>query len=162
MQALFTLQEDVKATKTDELRCLFVKKTNLVLDKQLFINVPFQSTNYKKKELWVENKMKKHIGDMCCPTCRIEKCVWFPPIKRLVSTTAKSAKPAITFWTFVLRTRNTIMLFVGDGTPCFAGKTSRDYEKEKRSPFLKKFHRQSQSSTPEREPKKQKFFPFTA
>ena len=42
----------------------------------------------------------------------------------------------------------TIMLFGGDGTHCFARKTSRDYKK-KHSPFLKKFLRQSQSSTPE-------------
>ena len=43
----------------------------------------------------------------------------------------------------------TIMLFGGDGTQCFARKTSRDYEKEKPSPFLKKFLRQSQPSTSE-------------
>ena len=31
------------------------------------------------------------------------------------------------------------MLFGGDGTHCFAKKSSRDYEKEKSSPFLKNF-----------------------
>ena len=46
----------------------------------------------------------------------------------------------------------TTMLFGADGTDCFAGKTSRDYENEKPSPFLKKFIRQSQSSIPEPEP----------
>ena len=45
------------------------------------------------------------------------------------------------------------MLFGGDGTHCFARKTSRDYEKEKPSPFLKKFLRQSQPSRTEPEPK---------
>ena len=55
----------------------------------------------------------------------------------------------------------TIMLFGGDGTHCFARKTSRDYEKEKGkpSPFLKKFLRQSQPSTTELEPKKDKSSP---
>ena len=48
----------------------------------------------------------------------------------------------------------TFMLFGGDGTHCFARKTSRDYGKEKPSPFLKKFLRQSQPSTSEPEPKK--------
>ena len=43
------------------------------------------------------------------------------------------------------------MLFVGDGTDCFAKNTSRDYESKKPSPSLKKFFRQSQSSTPERQ-----------
>ena len=46
------------------------------------------------------------------------------------------------------------MLFGGHGTHCFARKRSRDYEKEKPSPFLKKFLRQSQPSTPEPEPKR--------
>ena len=44
----------------------------------------------------------------------------------------------------------TIMLFGGDGTHCFAKKSGRDYEKEKSSPFLKKFLRQSQPSTSKR------------
>ena len=42
---------------------------------------------------------------MYCPTCRNEVFT-FPPIKRLVSTTVKSAKPAATFWIFLLRTKN--------------------------------------------------------
>ena len=54
------------------------------------------------------------------------------------------------------------MLFGGDATQCFASKTSRDYENEKLSPFLKKFHNQSQSSTPETAPKKAKIIPFMA
>ena len=54
------------------------------------------------------------------------------------------------------------MLFGGDGTHYFARKTSRDYEKEKPSPFLKKLLRQSQTSTPEPEPKKAKVIPFMA
>ena len=53
----------------------------------------------------------------------------------------------------------TIMLFGGDGTHRFARKTSRDYEKEKSSPFLKKFLRQSQSSTSELESNKVKMSP---
>ena len=55
--------------------------------------------------------------------------------------------------------KSTIMLFGGDGTPCSARKTSRDYEKERSSPFLKKFLRQSQPSTPEPEPKNVKMSP---
>ena len=45
------------------------------------------------------------------------------------------------------------MLFGGDGKHCFARKTSRDYKKEKPSPVLKKFLRQSQPITSELEPK---------
>ena len=50
------------------------------------------------------------------------------------------------------------MLFGGDGTHCFARKTSRDYEKEKTSPFF----RQSQPSTSELEAIKVEVFPFMA
>ena len=42
------------------------------------------------------------------------------------------------------------MLFGGEGTHCFARKTSRDSEKEKPSPFSKKFLRQSQSPAPKK------------
>ena len=54
------------------------------------------------------------------------------------------------------------MLFSGDGTHCFARKTSRDYEKEKPCPFLRKLLRQSQPSTSEREPEKVEVIPFMA
>ena len=53
----------------------------------------------------------------------------------------------------------TIMLLGGDGTHCFAKKTSRDYEEEKPSPFWEKFLRQSVSSKSEPSPKKAKMSP---
>ena len=53
------------------------------------------------------------------------------------------------------------MMFGDDGTHSFARKTSRDYEKEKPSPFLKKFLRQSQPSTSEPEPKNVEMSPNT-
>ena len=52
------------------------------------------------------------------------------------------------------------MLFGGDGTHCFAGKMSRDYEKEKRFPYLQKIFRQSDPRISEPEPKKSKVLPF--
>ena len=51
------------------------------------------------------------------------------------------------------------MLFGGDGTHCVARKMSCDYEKEKPSPFLKKFLRQSQPGKSEPAPKKAKMSP---
>ena len=48
---------------------------NLVPNKQLLLNVPFQSTKYRTKELCVDNKVRETIGDNCYPTCRNEKCV---------------------------------------------------------------------------------------
>ena len=70
---------------------------NLVPNKQLLPNVPFQSTKYRKKELCMDNKVQETIGDVDCPTCRNEKCVYISTKKRLASTTVKSAKPAAKF-----------------------------------------------------------------
>ena len=70
---------------------------NLVPNKQLVLNAPFQSSIYRKKELCVENKVRETIGDVYCPTCRKENVFTFQAIKRLVSTTVKSGKPAATF-----------------------------------------------------------------
>ena len=127
---------------------------NLVPNKQLLLNVPIQSTNYRKKELCVDNKVREVIGDVYCPTCSkrgtTNKTTSFYDCKKckacyhVLNIPFKDQKP-------------TIMLFGGDGTHCFARKTSRDYERP--SPFLKKFVRQSQPSTSEPEPKKDKSSP---
>ena len=45
-------------------------------DKQLFNKVPFQLTKFTKKELCVDNKVRETIGDVYCPTCRNENCVY--------------------------------------------------------------------------------------
>ena len=62
----FKLQEHVKTTKTDKTCFFFAKK--MLPEKQMFINVPFQSTKYTKKELGVDNKVREPIGDVYCPT----------------------------------------------------------------------------------------------
>ena len=85
----------------------------------------------------------------------------FQPIKRLVSNyNCKKCKACCNILNIPFKDQKpTIMLFGGDGTHCFAKKTSRDYEKETPSPFLKKFLRQSQPRRSEREPKKDKSSP---
>ena len=129
-------------------------------DKQIFINVPFQSTKYGKKELCVDIKKQETIGDVYCPTCRNEKCVYISTNKATSFYDCKKCKACCNVLNIPFRDQKpTIMLFGGDGTHCFARKTSRDYEKEKPSPFLKKFLRQSQPSTSERQPKKDKSSP---
>ena len=136
------------------------KKMNLVPNKQLLLNVRFQPTKYGKKELCVYNKLRETIGDVYCQTYRNEKCVYISTNETTSFYDCKSGKPAATFWIFPWRTQNRhICCFFCDGTNCFARKTSRDYEKEKPSPFLKNFFRQSQPSTSEPEPKKFKMSP---
>ena len=127
-------------------------------DKKLFNKVPFQSTKYRKKELCVDKI--KTIGDVFCPTCKNERCVYLSTNKTTSFHDCKKCKACCNVLNIPFNDQKpTIMLFGGDGTHCFARKTSRDYEKEKPSPFLRKFLRQSQPSTSEREPKKDKSSP---
>ena len=125
--------------------------------KHLFINVPFQSTKYGKKEWCVDIKVQESIGDVYCPTCRIEKCVYISTNRTTSFYDCRKCKACCHVLNIPFRDQKpTIMFFGCDGTQCFARKTSSDYEKEKPSPFLKKFLRQSQPSTSGPEPKKLK------
>ena len=126
---------------------------NVVPKKQLLLNVPFQSTKYRKKELCVDDKVRESIGDVFCPTCRNEKCVYISTNKTTSFYDYKKCKACCNLLNISFKDQKpTIMLFGGDGTLCFAKKTSRDYEEP--SPFLKNFLRQSQPSLSEPEPKK--------
>ena len=125
-------------------------------DKHIFINVPFQSTKYGKKELC--DKVRETIGDVYCPTCRKEKYVYLSTNEKTSFYDCKKCKACCNVLNIPFRDQKpTIMLFGGDGTHCFARKTSRDYEKP--SPFLMKFLRQSQPSTSKPEPNEVKKSP---
>ena len=133
---------------------------NLVPNNQLLLNIPFQSTKFRKKELCVDNKIRETIGDVYCPSCRNEKCVYISTNKTTSFYGCKKCKACCSVLNIPFTEQKpTIMLFGGDGTHCFARRTSRDYEKEKPSPFLKKFLRQSRPRTSEPEPKKVKMRP---
>ena len=127
-------------------------------DKQFLLNAPFQSSKYRKKELCVDNRVREIIGDVYCPTCRNEKCVYLSSNETTSFYDCKKCKACCHVLNIPFKDQKpTIMLFGGDGTHCFARQTSSDYEKP--SPFLKKFLHQSQTSTSEREPKKDKSSP---
>ena len=128
---------------------------NLVPNKQLLPNVPFQSTKYRQQELCVDYKVLETIGDVYCPICRNEKCVYISNNNTTNFYDCEKSKACRNVLKIPFKDQNpTIMLLGGDGTHCFAKKTSREYEEEKPSPFLKEFLRQSQPSAPEPEPKK--------
>ena len=127
----------------------------------MFNKVPFQSTKNRKKELCVDDKVREIIGDVYCPTCKNEKCVYLSTNETTSFHDCKKCKACCHVLNIPFRDQKpTIMLFDCDGTHCFTRKTSRDYEKEKPSPFLKKFLRQSQPSTSELVPKKVKTSPI--
>ena len=130
----------------------------MVPDKQVLLKVPFQSTKFGKKELCVDIKVRETIGDVYCPTCRNEKCVYISINKTTRFYDCKKCKACCNVLNIPFGDQKpTIMLFGGNGTHCFARKTSRDYETP--SSFLKKFLRQSQASTSEPDPKKVKRSP---
>ena len=118
----------------------------------------FNQPNMEKKNcVWITKYEK--LSEMCIVQHVEMKSVFtFHPMKRLVSTTVKKCKACCHILNIPFREQKlTIMLFGGDGTHCFARKTSRDYEKP--SPFLVKFLRQSQPSTIEPVPKRVKMSP---
>ena len=123
-------------------------------DQQFLLNVPFQSTNYRKKD----KKVREIVGDVYCPTCRNEKCVYLSTNKTTSFYDCTKCKACCHVSNNPFKDQKPlIMLFGGDGTHCFARKTSRDYGKP--SPFFEEFLRQSQPSTSEPVTKKVKMSP---
>ena len=113
-------------------------------NKQTLLNVPFHSTKNRKKKLCVDNKVQETIVDVYGPTCRNKKCVYISTHKTTSFYDCKKCKACCHVLNIPFNDQKPkIMLFGGDGTHCFARKTSRDYEKEKPSPFLKKIFSQS-------------------
>ena len=98
-------------------------------DKQLFNKVPFQSTKYRKKELCVDNI--KTIGDVYCPTCTNEKCVSISINKTSNSCDCKKCKACCHSLNVPFEDQKPAnMLLGGDGTHCFAKKSSRTTKKK--------------------------------
>ena len=66
----------------------------------------FRQPNIERKNCVLARKYKRPL-DMCIIHHVEMKIVFtFQPMKQLVCTFVKSAKPAATFWTFLLRTKN--------------------------------------------------------
>ena len=88
---------------------------NLVPDKQLLLNVPIQSTKYRKKKLCADNF--KTIGDVYCPTC--PKCVYVSTNKMTSFYDCKKCKACCHVSNIPFKDQKpTILLFGGDGTHC--------------------------------------------
>ena len=101
----FTLQEHVKTTKTDKTRFFFGKKRCYPTN-NCSIMTHFNQPNIEKKNcVWITNCRK--LLEICIVQHVEMKSVFtFQGIKRLVSTTVNSAKPAATFWICLLRTKS--------------------------------------------------------
>ena len=109
---------------------------NLVPNKQLLLNVPFESTKNRTKELCVDNKVRETFGDVYCPTCTNEKNDYISTNKTTSFYDCEKCKTCCNISNIPFRDqKRTIMLFGGDGTHCFVRNTSRDYEKKAISIF---------------------------
>ena len=101
------LQGHVKTTKAEITHFFSAKKwwtwypTN-----NCYLLYHFNQSNIEKKQLCVDNKVKEALGDVFFPTCRKENCVYFSTKKTASFYDCKNAKPAATFWIFILRTKN--------------------------------------------------------
>ena len=109
---------------------------NLVHNNQLLLNGSFKSTRYRKKDLCVDNEVREAIGNVYCPTCRNDKCVYISTKRTTSFYDCKKCKACCNVLNIPFNDQKpTIMLFGGDGTHCFAKTTSRDYEKKAISIF---------------------------
>ena len=92
---------------------------NLLPDKQLFLNVPFQLTKNRKKELCVDDTIRETIVDVYCPTCRNEKCVHVSTNQATSFYDGKKCKACCNVLIIPFKGQKpTNMLFGGDGTHC--------------------------------------------
>ena len=161
-QSCFYVTRACKDDKNRRNTLFLLKKMNLVPNEQLLSNVPFQSTKYWKKELCVDHKVQENKGDVYCPTCRTENCIYISINKTTSFYDCKKCKVCCHVLKNPCKSQKpTIILFGGDSTHCFAIKTSDDSEKEKPYYYLTTFIlRQPDPSTSELEPVKAEVIPL--
>ena len=83
-----------------------LKKMNFVPKNNCYLRSHFNRAN-KEGKISVWKTRYKRILEMCIVQHVEMKSVFtFEPIKRLVSMTVQSTKPAATFWILLLRTKN--------------------------------------------------------
>ena len=103
----FMLQEHVKTTKTDKLGFFFPRKRwTWYPTINYYLMSHFNQPNKERKNCVWTTKYER-LSEMCIVQHVEMKSVFtIQPIKRPASTTVKSAKPAATFWIFLLGTKN--------------------------------------------------------
>ena len=103
----FMLQEHVKTTKTDNTRFFFARKRwTWYPTNNYYLLSHFNQPNIERKNCVWTIKYER-LSEICIVQHVEMKSVFtFQPIKRLVSTTVKSAKTAATFWIILLRSKS--------------------------------------------------------
>ena len=124
----FMLQDRVKTTKTDRMRFSSAKKQwTWYRTNNFYLMFHFNQPNIERKNCVRTTKYKRLLERCIVQDVEMKIVFSIQPIKRLVSTTVRNAKPAATFSNAPFKNQKpTFMLFGADGTQCFARKTSRD------------------------------------
>ena len=101
------LQEHVKTTKTDKTRFLFARKIWIWYPtNSYYLMSHFNQPNIERKNCVWTAKYER-LSEMCnFQQVEMKSVVTFQPVKRLISTTVKTANPAATFWRILLGTKN--------------------------------------------------------
>ena len=103
----FMLPEHVRTTKTDKTRFFFVKKRCTCYATNNFsLKSHFNQWNKGRKKCVWSTKYKRQLEICIVQHLEMKSVFTLQPIKPLVSTTVKSAKPAAAIWVFLLRTKN--------------------------------------------------------
>ena len=106
-KVLFMLQEHVKKTKTDKTRFFFPEKRwNWSPTDNYYILPHFNQPKTEKNNCVWTTKYKRLLEMCFVQHAEMKTVSTFQTIKRLFSTTVKSAEPAATFRIFLLRTNN--------------------------------------------------------
>ena len=103
----FMLQEHVKKKKTDKARYFFAKKSWFCYpSSNCSLMSHFNQPNIERRN-FVRTTKYKRLLEMCIVQhVELKSVFTFQPIKWQVSSTVRSAKPAVMFWIFLLRTKN--------------------------------------------------------
>ena len=103
----FMLQEHVKTTQTDKIRFFVARKRwTWYPTNNYYLMSHFNQPNIERKNCVWTTKYER-LSEMCIVQhVEMKRVFTLPPMKRLASTTVKSAKPAATFWIFLLRSKN--------------------------------------------------------
>ena len=76
----------------------------------------------------VDNKVQEIVGDVNCPTCENEKCVFISAKKSTRFNNCKKCKACCDVLNIPFKDQKpAVMLHSGDGAHCFAKETSCDY-----------------------------------
>ena len=117
-------------------KMLSLRKAELVTRQTFFQYCPISINKNRRKDLYVDNKVQKIVGDVYCPACKKGKCVYFSTNETSSFHDCKKCKTCCHVLNIPFKDpKLTIMLFGDDSTHCFVKKASGNHENEKQSRF---------------------------